>query len=618
MSFLTELRRRNVIRMAGLYVVGAWLVVQVAETLLPIFETPGWVLKALVVLLALGFVPALVFSWIFELTPDGLKRESEIDRDPSGVAQTARKLDIAVIVLPLGVVALMLWGPRDDGASVSTSPSQSEIDGNGISTVLEANGKSSETDPASIAVLPFADLSQGGDQAYFSDGISEEILNALVRVRGLQVASRTSSFGFKGQEALGVPAIADKLSVRHILEGSVRRAGSTLRITAQLIDAETDRHLWSETYDRPLTAENIFSIQEEIATAIVSALKASLDITEVGSLALSQPTTNLSAYDLYLRARAQFLARRELAEAERSLQQALEQDPNFAKAWELRAAVNSLMHEYKASTLGAQELSRLSAEYAQRALSIDPQSSLALAALANTRSSAGRTLRARADYASIVADLERAIEIDPHNVNAMNWQGITLALLGESERALAVLQRCTQVDPLFGPCMENHYDTLWVLGRADEAYATMLDGLSRGVNVDGYVNFPMLAHFEQRAAFLLALTNPVWLPQWRRGDELYEAFRHLDRDHTALREDLSRFLKDREELSYAGALLVPLGEFNVMPPSWLIWSAEFKPYRQSPQFKHYMEASGALAYWQSKGFPPGCRASTTDLFECDR
>jgi TolB-like protein len=612
-SFLVELRRRNVIRVAGFYLVASWLIVQVADTLLPVFDAPGWVMKVLVGLLAAGAIPTLIFSWVYELTPDGLKRESEIEPAQSAAVHTARKLDVAVIILLLGIGALTLWGPRRDDAATTAPPAAADPATVG-GPVTSAPVVQSGADPASIAVLPFADLSQGGDQAYFSDGMSEEILNALVKVRGLQVASRTSSFGFKGQEALGVPAIAEKLAVRHVLEGSVRRAGNTLRITAQLIDAQTDRHLWSETYDRPLTAENVFAIQEEIATAIVAALKASLDVAEVGSVALTQATANLGAYDLYLRARALFLARRDLAEAERLLQQALEQDPEFAKAWELRAAVSSLMHEYRASDLGAAELDRRSAEYAQRALTHDPESSMALATLANVRSSAARALRERADFVAVVADYERAIAIDPHNVNAMNWLGITLALVGDSARALSVFERCAAIDPLFGPCMENRYDTLWVLGRPDEAYAQMLDGWSRGVNVDDYVNFPLLAHFDQRAAFLFALTR--WLPQWRRGDEVYEAFRHPERDHTALRDDLLQFLVDRERGYYLGALLVPLGAFDEPLPAWLLWAPEFKAYRQSPQFRQYIERSGVLGYWQAKGFPSQCRASATDAFEC--
>jgi TolB-like protein len=616
LRLIAELRRRNVFRMAGLYLVGSWLIVQVAETLLPIFETPAWVLKVLVVLLAVGLVPALVFSWVYELTPEGLRRESELPAARGTVDSTARKLDVAVILLLIAIGALTLWGPQRGVPAPYAEPANVEQAADSVAASPDP-APAPNPEAASIAVLPFADLSQGGDQGYFSDGISEEILNALVKVKGLQVASRTSSFAFKGHAALGVPAIAAQLSVRHVLEGSVRRAGDTLRITAQLIDAQTDRHLWSESYDRPLSAENLFAIQEEIATAIVAALKASLDVPDVGPVSVRQSTANLGAYDLYLQARALFLARRSLDRAEALLEQALSQDPAFARAWELRAAVNSLMDEYKASDLGPDELERLSAEYAERALALDPQSSLALAALANVRSNAGRSLRETADMVGVIADLERAIELDPHNINAMNWLGIALALVGDSERALSVFQRCTAIDRRFGPCTENEYDTLWVLGRADEAYARMLDAWSRGVSVDGYVNFHLLAHFEQKTAFLLALNHPFWMPQWGRGEALYQALREPDQDHSTIRDELLAYYAQNGRSTYASALLVPLGAFDEAPPSWLIWGAEFRRYRQSAQFRSYIERSGALAYWRAKGFPSRCRAIEGDSFACD-
>ncbi len=609
MSFISELKRRNVIRMAGLYLVGAWLIAQIAETLLPIFHTPEWVLQTLVTLLAIGFIPALVFAWVFELTPDGLKRDEDVVPEHSIAPQTARRMER--VIIGLFTFALIFFAfdkfvlaPKRDAALV-------------VQTTKHVNAKAevrnSAINPHSIAVLPFVNMSGDKDNEYFSDGISEEILNVLARTPALQVAARTSSFAYKGKN-VEVPEIARELKVRMVLEGSVRKQGENVRITAQLIDASNGYHVWSQTYDRNL--QDIFVIQDEIAKAIADELKVRLNnVAAPGKN--STGTSNLAAYDLYLKARILFLNRQDLAESDTLLQQALNQDPNFAKAWELRAAVNTLMDEYKASDLSAEELDLRSAEYAQRALAIDPQSSLALAALANVRGSAGRSLRATVDYVSIITDLERAIEIDPHNVNAMNWLGITLALLGDSERALAMLQHCVTVDPTFGPCMENQYDTLWVLGRADEAYAHMVDGWSRGLNVDGYVNFALLAHFEQRSTFLLALTNPTWLPKWRRGDDLYEAFRHLDRDHSALRKDLQQFLADREKSQYFGMLLVPLGAFDQPPPAWLLWSAEFKRYRQSPQFKDFSKRSGALAYWKAKGFPKGCRATGNDKFECD-
>ena len=607
MSFLTELRRRNVIRMAGLYLITAWLLVQVAETLLPIFATPDWVLRALVVLLALGFVPALVFSWVFELTPEGLKRDAEVPPEQSIAPQTARRMDRLILLGLAAVVAVVAadrYWPRSE--PVATAPATGVVD-----------PASPAVNAASIAVLPFADLSPAGDQGYFSDGMSEEILNALVKVKGLDVASRTSSFGFKGQEALGVPAIASKLEVRHILEGSVRRAGDTLRITAQLIDAQTDRHLWSDTFDRPLTAENVFAIQGDIASAIVAALVESLDLKDVGTVAPAQPTTDLSAYDLYLQARALFQSRRDFGKAERLLAQALEQDPAFAKAWELRSAVGMMMVEYGGLDLPAAELNRLAAGYAERALALDPASSLALASLAQMRSPNMGDTGDSADLRTIFADLERAIELDPHNGNAMNWLGLSFGLVGETPKALALFQHCAKVDPLLKPCPENEVDALWVLGRPQESRARFMANLSSGLLTDNYANFAMLAHFEEKATFLFALNQPLWLNGWARMDEVYEAFRHLDGDHSALVRDLQAFLRERKDDPYLGNIVIPLGGYEHRSFPLVIWGPEFARYRQTEHFKRFVVQRGILAYWQAQGFPPQCRAVGADGFECD-
>ena len=266
--------------MAGLYLVGAWLVVQVAETLLPIFGTPDWVLKTLVALLALGFVPALVFSWLYELTPDGLKRDAEVTPEQSIAAQTGRRMDRLIVVGLVAVVALVAADRFWPGAGTDRAGSRRErrrrhrrrAAGKRNADAVSQPGPSADGQK-SIAVLPFVNMSADKENEYFSDGISEELLNVLVRVEGIGVASRTSSFAYKGRE-LGAAAIAKELKVDHILEGSVRKSGNRVRITAQLIDATNDRHLWSETYDRELT--DIFAIQDEIANAIVTALRGKL------------------------------------------------------------------------------------------------------------------------------------------------------------------------------------------------------------------------------------------------------------------------------------------------------------------------------------------------------
>jgi TolB-like protein/Tfp pilus assembly protein PilF len=614
LQLLAELRRRNVIRIAGLYLVGAWLLVQVAETVLPVFGVPDWVLRALIILLALGFVPALVFSWVFELTPDGLRRESELDRSRSSVDHTARKLDLAVIVLLLAVGAMVLFKPAPEPPPVASA--QDPQAAAAMATEAEAAGPAA----ASIAVLPFADLSQAGDQGYFSDGMSEEILNVLAKVEGLQVASRTSSFAFKGQETLGVPAIAEQLGVRHVLEGSVRRAGDTLRITAQLIDAQTDRHLWSETFDRPLTAENVFAIQDEISKAIVAALVKALPSAEVGAVGQAQTTTNLSAYDNYLRARTLVRSRRQLLLAEQLLEKSLEQDPQYAPAWELRAALQPLLGEYTDTPLGVDELERRGIEFADRALSLAPDSALALAVKANIRSRQSQTARASHDLAKVIDDLERSLAIDPSSTDAMNWLGMTWSHVGRLDKALEIFQRCVRTDPLASACSENEYDVLYGLGRRDEAWQRYQDALDRGAVTDQWTNFAMLAHFEQKAAFLYAANQSRYLPRWHRHEAIYEAFRDRDADHGPLLAEI-RAYAEREGIAldngYASQLLTPLGLHELKPFLALEQSGEYRRYRQSPEFKKVIRDSGVYDYWLDQGFPDTCQPVEPDDFRCD-
>lgn len=326
MSFIAELRRRNVIRVAGLYLVSAWLLVQVAETLLPIFETPAWVLKALVVLLAIGFVPALVFSWAFELTPEGLKRERDVDRSQSIVDHTARKLDVAVIVLLLLVGVLVVWRPGSDPAPSSTS-SASSTD---ASATVTAQSDDQTIQDKSIAVLPFADFSQGGDQGWFADGLTEEILNALARTPDLLVSARTSSFKYKGSD-LGIPQIAAELGVAHVLEGSVRSGADRIRVTAQLIRAADGFHLWSQTYDRD--SADVISIQEDLAREIATAMQTSMDPNALADMA-RVGTRSVEAYQAYLRGVAELTATtpEQYRRAYEQFETARGLDPRFAAA----------------------------------------------------------------------------------------------------------------------------------------------------------------------------------------------------------------------------------------------------------------------------------------------
>jgi TolB-like protein len=279
MSFFDELKRRNVVRVAIVYVITAWLVLQMADVVLNNIEAPGWVFQVIMLVLGLSLPIVLVFAWAFEMTPEGLKRERDVDRGQSITHHTSRKLDfaiIAVLVLALGYFAydkFVLQPTGGDAPSAAGDDTAKRDEPTAAGAPQQANVQG----PAekSIAVIPFVNLSSDPEQEYFSDGISEELLNVLAQLPGLRVAARTSSFQFKGK-SLDISQIADTLNVAHILEGSVRKSGTKLRITAQLIKADDGFHIWSKTYDREMT--DIFTIQDEIAGAISEALKVQLEL----------------------------------------------------------------------------------------------------------------------------------------------------------------------------------------------------------------------------------------------------------------------------------------------------------------------------------------------------
>ena len=318
-KFLSELQRRKVFRVASGYVVAGWVILQVALSLQAAMKLPDWFSTVIVSLLIIGFPVAVIVSWFFEFTPDGIKRTVPSGEVARFKPQTTDFALAAALVLVLAAVVVQLTTPP---AAVTTSQRRRRAE--------------PAVSAASIAVLPFADLSPAKDQEYFSQGIAEEILNVLANVSGLEVASRTSSFQFKGQEKIGVPLIAQQLRVRHILEGSVRKAGDTIRITAQLIDAKTDKHLWSQTFDRTMTTENIFAIQDEITKAIVSQLSSRIGAQPIAApAARSADTENADAYALFLEGQTRFVLRGQenIKRSMSALERAIEIDPGFARAW---------------------------------------------------------------------------------------------------------------------------------------------------------------------------------------------------------------------------------------------------------------------------------------------
>jgi TolB-like protein len=610
-NFFAELRRRNVVRVAGMYAVIGWILAQVANTLEETMNLPAWFDGLIVALLIVGLPIALIFAWAFELTPEGVKRTEAVGVEESVTARTGRKLDYAIVVGLVVLVAMIFWQQSSEtgsgASSVDSSASAESATEQNVSTAVMA----------SVAVLPFADLSPAGDQEYFSDGISEEILNVLVSVEGLEVVSRTSSFQFKGRD-LGIPEIAAELKVRHVVEGSVRKAGNTLRITAQLIDAADDRHLWSETYDRPLTAENIFELQDEIANSIVGALREQLGLTEEVDIQVAAPTQNLSAYEMYLQARPMFQARLKLDVADSLLTRALELDPQFAKAWEMRAMLQSLLDYYGFSSETEAELQRRSVEFAQRALAIEPNSASAILAQAKVRDDQAWTLGLKQDIAAILTDYSRAIELEPRNATALNWRGLAYMTIGDVERALQDFDRCSKYEPRYMPCMDNSAWALAALGRDEEALERYLRHLETGGITSRFISLPLLSRLDQELAFKLVTNGERFLAGWSKQDELYRAYKEPGRDHSELTNAILEFARatPSADIKLIEFTLVPLGEYGFGTDAIAFWDPVYSAYRQSTYFKGKIVSSGVFDYWDVHGFPPQCKKLGAADFEC--
>ncbi|MFK7829325.1 MAG: adenylyl cyclase [Congregibacter sp.] len=430
MSFLGELKRRNVFRVAGVYAVVGWLLVQVGASLEEAVGLPAWFDGFIVSLLAIGFPIALICAWAFELTLDGIKRTAAIDADESITAQTGSKLDM-VLVLALLVFAGAMFVPK------FLNPNQ----------LPELTGESAEA-KASIAVLPFADLSPEGNQEYFADGISEELLNVLAKVSGMKVAGRTSSFAFKGRNE-DLREIGRVLDVAHILEGSVRSQGNKVRVTAQLIQVTDGFHLWSETYDGDLS--DIFAVQDDIANRILIAMKSQLKVEQAPSLTPVQ-RTDVTAYGSFLEAR-DLIFTRDPPGMERALDllnQAIAIDPAYAPAYAARAKALALLSDRPGSygKLPAKDsLERATADVEQ-ALALDPDLADAYAVRGMINSDTGR-----ADYA--ITSLRRAIELSPNSLDARNWLALALANDGRLRDVAAQLEALVDIDPLYKPGVNN-------------------------------------------------------------------------------------------------------------------------------------------------------------------
>ena len=430
MSLFAELQRRSVFKVGAAYLVVAWLAAQAAGLAFPTFEAPAWALRVFIFVLAVGFPIALVIAWVFDVTPEGLK----VEPAPTG---NKRMFAIAGAMVVLALVWYR-WGMPAGGPGAPAAA----------------------TDARSIAVLPFVNMSGDAENEYFSDGISEEILNVLARTPELSVAARTSSFQFKGEKR-DVAQIATQLKVRMVLEGSVRKQGERVRITAQLIDAQSGFHLWSQTYDRDL--KDIFAIQDEIARAIGNELKVRIGGEGAGHSVSG--TTDLAAHDHYLRGLTLWQAREEAAlfAAIDSYRKALEADPQFAGAWSAMAMVYSVIPFYT-NRIEPEASWTLSLDASQRALAIDPTQPEAYMAMGTA---AGYMRRRETG----VALLRRAVALKPSSATAHQWLGTMLMEIGQPEESLRNLARAAELDPRSLIIASNSASMLSIAGRDEEAIA---------------------------------------------------------------------------------------------------------------------------------------------------
>ena len=438
MSLFDELKRRNVFRVGIAYAITSWLLIQVSDILLESIGAPPWVMQTMFVVLGVGFVITLFFAWAFELTPEGVKREADVDRSQSVTHHTGQKLNHAIIAMLVLALGYFTWDkfvtqPRDI-AETSTSSSTSDT--------APVSGTHS------IAVLPFVNMSEDSSNEYFSDGLTEELLNMLAKIKKMRVAGRTSSFAFKGKDD-DLRTIGEKLNVQSILEGSVRKdeKRNRVRITAQLVNVEDGYHLWSETYDRDL--DDIFAIQEEIARKVATALKVTL-LGEDEERIASQPVTDLSAYDLYLRGLQQINTHTYAAlnEALVSFGQAIEQDSNYLPA-KLKLAQTWLDLAFTGAITRA-EATEASKPILDSILERD-------AANAEAHVLMARVMWATGDDENREQELRLALDSDPRNVEALRETGRFFYFSGiELAKGFEYIEEAERIDPY-------SVDVLWDL-----------------------------------------------------------------------------------------------------------------------------------------------------------
>ena len=431
-DYFNELKRRNVIKSALAYLVVAWLITQVIATVFPVFGAPNYLLKWALVILAIGFPVWLIFAWVYEFTPDGIKKTVDIELEQSIATKTGTRLNkLIIITLTLTIVLLLVDRFTNDTAQVVAYGDRS------------------------IAVMAFADMSPKHDHEYFSDGISEELLNLLAKIPDLKVISRTSSFSYKGKDTKATE-IGKELGVTHILEGSIRKAGNMIRVTAQLINSSNGAHEWSHTYDREL--DNIFKIQDEIAAVVSKELK--LSFTDQAS---KSTIIDPEAYNLYLQAKHLVKQNTKGAyiEAEAKTKASIALDASYASSWRLLAEIYNT-GTYNFSIREPKVGIPLGLEAAHKAIALDPGSGYSYAALSSLQ-------ELNWDFMEASKNMDKALELLPNDGIIIGTAA--LSTFGDLEKTVDLLNKAIQVDPLVYSNYFNLGHAYYRLNRLKEAEA---------------------------------------------------------------------------------------------------------------------------------------------------
>jgi adenylate cyclase len=592
-EFLAQLKRRHIYRVAAAYAVVAWVLIQLVDNVAPALRLPEWTPALVIVLLFVGLPITLLSAWTRELAP------------ADGARPATGTLDWALMAALVTMIALVSY--------------QQLAPTTGASTAQQGSLAPAAPQTLSIAVLPFTNMSGDAAQEFFSDGMTEEITTALAKVPDLHVVGRTSAFQFKGQNK-DLTAIGQALHATHLIEGSVRKDGNEIRITAQLIRAGDGTHLWTESYNREL--KGVFAVQEEIAQAIAAALQVPLGLKQ-GEVLVSNRTSDTDSYQDYLRARALVRARI-LPNAIAILEPAIARDPGYAPAWAMLAQAYDLtpnqysiqFNDYGEGLRRIADASLPRAEMAaRRAIQLDANLADGYVALARLEDRRGKILLAEELYS-------KALALDPNNPEALHAYSAQLAAMGRVKEAVAIRQRLQGLEPFVPVFNFNTALILWLDGQ-DENASAMAKALSPPLRqtvlsaIDAAVG-----RYSEAADMLLEMVSGN-----RAAGELQDATRLLRTapaiaasPQTLPRLGLwdfvyiyvgapSRFLESREGQLEAG-YLVPISNA-------LLWHSSYTPVRKTERFKAYARKAGMVDYWRARDWPDLCRPMGADDFECD-